>query len=277
MVPVPASAQRSIVEVRSILDLGDRVVEDVEWAPGDYEGLAEVAQAENEPAERRVVALVVLAEHYPHRAGELVLAIACAASDARVIAAALTAYGVPIEASSPELSAARGARCVPTRAPPPPDTRLAIGGTLEPAFGYDDENALLILGLGLSVRFGVRFPNHLAILLMFGAEAQTNLGSGVRSYLGLGPALVFDVGVPFDPDAAIHIGIGNGFDYGESFRSDAGSRRVIAGVFPTVDAYVLAIVATAFSLGLHFHAAIPTDAPDLFAFTGALMVGGETL
>lgn len=274
-----AEAQRTLVAVRSILDLGDRVVEDVEWTAGDFDPLAAVAENEAEPPERRVVAIVVLAEHYSHREGGLFTSIACAASDARVIAAAMTARGQVVDAYDPELADARARLCAPPAASRahPSDTRLAIGGTFEPALSYDEDTGLLIFGLGLSARFGVRFPNHLALLVHLGAQAQTAAGDAVRTYLGLGPSLMFDIGIPFDFESALHLGIGNGFDYGESVVDDGSGPRGISGVFPTLDLYAISVLESAFSLGLHMHVAIPTDAPDLFAITGALMFGGETL
>lgn len=279
ILPSVVEAQRSLVEVRSILDLGDRVVEDVAWAPGDFDPLAAVAENEAEPAPRRVVAIVVLAEHYAHRTEGLFTRIACAASDAGVIAAAMTAEGRPAGPYDPALAEARASFCAPAAPEPrhPSDLRLAIGGTFEPAIGYDDESGTAILGLGLSTRFGVRFPNHLAILLQVGAVAQTAAGDSVRTYLGLGPALIFDIGFPTAPDAAVHLGIGHGFDYGESVVSDGGVTRLVSGVFPTLDAYLITVLETALSLGVHLHVAIPTEAPDLFAITGAIMFGGETL
>lgn len=274
-----AEAQRGLVAVRSILDLGDRVVEDVEWPAGDFDPLVAVAENEAEPAPRRVVAIVVLAEHYAHRTDGLFVRIACGASDAGVIAAAMTAEGRPTDAYAEDLAEARARFCAPPAPEPrhPSDLRLAIGGTFEPALGYDEDTGTAILGLGLSTRFGVRFPNHLAILLQLGAVAQTSLTDSLRTYLGLGPSLIFDVGFPTAPDAAVHLGVGNGFDYGESVVSDGSGTRGISGVFPTIDAYLIGVLETAFSLGLHLHVAIPTDAPDLFAITGAIMVGGETL
>ncbi|MEZ4337725.1 MAG: hypothetical protein R3B82_13985 [Sandaracinaceae bacterium] len=274
-----AEAQRTLISVRSILDLGDRVVEDVQWSAGDFDPLAAVAENPAEPPARRVVAIVVLAEHFSHQTGELFTSIACEASDARVIAAALTARGEPIDTYDPSLPDARDRACAPRAQPRehPSDTRLAIGGTFEPALSYDEDTGLAILGIGLSARFGVRFPNHLAILVHFGAQAQTALGDSIRTYLGLGPSLMFDIGIPFNEESALHLGIGHGFDYGESIVDDGFERRGISGVFPTLDLYGISVLETAFSVGLHLHVAIPTDAPDLFAITGALMFGGETL
>lgn len=280
-VAAPGVAQRTLISVRSILDLGDRVVEDVEWSAGDVEPLQAIASSRAETSARRATAIVVLREHFSHAVGGLFVDLACEESDAGVVSAAMAAEGFSVAPTDPNLDAARSDFCASRRpvAGPlhPSDIRPAIGGTFEPAAGYDDEGGVLILGLGLSTRFGVRFPNQLAILLQIGAVAQTALSDEVRTYLGVGPALIFDIGFVLAPDSAFHLGIGNGFDFGESVVSSGGVATAVSGIFPTFDLYGLTVVERGFSVGVHLHVAVPLEAPDHFGITGALMFGGETL